>query len=156
MFYALPLAEPGARPTRLNVRIRLWHTSDMNRLPPTFEHYFRTKLGYAKAHGYRLLNTGDFIAGVKNASLHGGDCTLPLNEGQIRPLLAQGTAAMCPAVTATPPVRMQRTGGAIGERGRRREVSGVSGVLEPPCVFTHHDRGTEFRDGLIPEIREFP
>jgi hypothetical protein len=22
-----------------------------------------------------------------------------------------------------------------GERGRRREVSGVSGVLEPPCVF---------------------
>jgi hypothetical protein len=156
LFYALPLAEPGARPTRLNVRIRLWHTSDMNRLPPTFEHYCQAMLHHSEAHGYRLTDAGGFIADLNSSSLHGGDCKLPLNEGQIRPLLAQGTAAMCPAVTATPPVRMQRTGGAIGERGHLREVSGVSGVLEPPCVFPRYGRGTGIRCGLIPEIRAFP
>jgi hypothetical protein len=43
-----------------------------------------------------------------------------------------------------------------GPRSHLWEVSGVSGVLDPPCVFTHHDRGMEFRDGLIPVIREFP
>jgi hypothetical protein len=88
LFYALPLAETGARPTRLNVRISLWHTSDMNRLPPTFEHYCQAMLHHSEAHGYRLTDAGGFIANLNSSSLHGGDCTLPLNEGQIRPLLA--------------------------------------------------------------------
>ena len=54
---------------------------------PSFEHYCRAKLHYAKAHGYRVLNLGVFITELENASLHDGDCRLPINEGQIRPLL---------------------------------------------------------------------
>ncbi|MCX6866884.1 MAG: hypothetical protein NTV46_11840 [Verrucomicrobia bacterium] len=60
----------------------------MNRLPPTFEHYCQAKLHHSEAHGYRLTDAGGFIADLNSSSLHGGDCTLPLNEGQIRPLLA--------------------------------------------------------------------
>jgi DNA repair photolyase len=53
----------------------------------SFEQYFQAKLHYAKAHGYRVLHYGDFITQLENASLHGGDCPLPLSEGQARPLL---------------------------------------------------------------------
>ncbi|MEO5716248.1 MAG: hypothetical protein ABIT37_22400 [Luteolibacter sp.] len=53
---------------------------------PSFEAYCKAMWGYGKAHGYRLLDTGGFIAELEADQSPNGDW-LPLNEGQIRPLL---------------------------------------------------------------------
>ena len=55
----------------------------------SFDLYCQAKLHYTKAHGYRLVETGGFIKRLETASSHGGyKHKIPLNEGQIRPLLA--------------------------------------------------------------------
>ena len=51
-------------------------------------HYCDSKWGFAKAHSYRLVESGRFISELQNAESPYGD-RIPLNEGQLRPLLKE-------------------------------------------------------------------
>ena len=50
------------------------------------ERYCAANWGFAKAHSYRLVDSGRLIAELQNPESPNGD-RLPLNEGQLRPLL---------------------------------------------------------------------
>ena len=55
----------------------------------SFDLYCQARFHYTKAHGYRLVETGGFIANLEASSQRGYSKIEPRNEGQIRPLLAE-------------------------------------------------------------------
>ena len=62
---------------------RLWKTEFRS-----FDRYCQARWGYAKSHSHRLLTTGGFIVDLGSSQLSPNGDKLPVNEGQIRPLLA--------------------------------------------------------------------
>ena len=98
----------------------------------TFEAYVRAKWGYAKAHAYRLLQTGEFLMAIQSPNGDCGDCQ-PLTEGQVRPLLGkfpkEHRAACWKEITASaPPASL--TGAAV--RAGARNFLERRGLLTGP------------------------
>ena len=67
--------------------IKTYHDGALWKEFHSFEEYCRAKWNYQKSQAYRLVDTGEFITDLETGHSPRGE-NLPVNEGQVRPLLA--------------------------------------------------------------------
>jgi len=109
----------------------------------SFEKYCSAKWGYAKAHSYRLLQSGGFMAELGGSESPNGDC-LPVNEGQVRPLLAfvpKEHRVACWNTIVADKVSAELTGKTVAAEARKFvKEHGLDAKSQNVDKPTHHAR----------------